>query len=104
VPATLAIDDVDPPRGAPLALRRVEADARALMRKEKIVPGPSVPATLGGAPARRFDGVAKTGLRVRELVAIHAGTVYTLTLVAAPAVFGRRAATFEDVIRSWRWE
>ena len=103
--ASLAIDDVDPPRrvGDP-TLGRAVADAREALEEGDATLRPARDATLDGAPARITDAVTPDGSRVRQLVAVRGERIWSVTLVAAAGAFEARAAAFEQVVSSWRWD
>jgi hypothetical protein len=101
---TLIIDDAEPPRGAPPSSARPRSRPR---RGGEAAPGarlgPHAPAELAGEPARRFDATLD-GARLSEVVAVHAGRAYTVTITAAPAEHGRAVRELERVLSSWDWD
>ncbi len=105
VVASLAIDEVDPPRrvGDP-TLGRAVADAREALEDGGATLRPARDAVLDGTPARITDATAPDGSRVRQLVAVRGERIWSVTLVAAAGAFEARAAAFEQAVSSWRWD
>jgi hypothetical protein len=102
---TLIIDDAEPRRGRRARLADAAEQARdaVVAAAPGAVLSPARPARLAGVPARRFD--ASLGdARLSEVVAVHDGRAYTVTITGSPGGFGRDVEVFEDVLRSWRWD
>ena len=99
------IDDTDTLRGR--AESNQDAVLHALEAVRAAIPDttliPSREAQLAGEPARRFDATIGEA-RLAEVVAVHDGRAYTVTMTGAPAGFGRAVEAFEAVLRSWRWD
>lgn len=65
-------------------------------------------ATLAGTPAVMMESIVtlegKPPSIARQIVAIHADRVYTITFAAAPAALKRNLPTFDKVLASFRWQ
>ena len=105
VVTTLIIDDAAPPRGRTARLDDAVRQARDAVAEAVpgAVLGPPRATTLDGEPARRFDA-RLPDRRLSEVVAVHGGRAFTVTLTGAPATFGRDVEAFVAVLRSWRWD
>jgi hypothetical protein len=102
---TLIIDDAEPPRGRAAELGEATEQARdaVVQAAPGARLGPARPAELAGEPARRFDATLD-GSRLSEVVAVHGGRAYTVTITAAPAEHGRAVRELERVLSSWDWD
>lgn len=61
---------------------------------------------LGGDRATGYDyTVSRPGrtLRGRQVVAIHGGHVYTVTLTSAASAFAKANESFDRILGSWKW-
>ena len=62
--------------------------------------------SLSGEPARAYEFERSHGertLKLRQLIAIHDGTVYVITLTTLPDEFDQERETVASVVDSWRW-
>ena len=70
---------------------------------------PTEELTLGDKQARAYEfeldlPQGDRSARLRQLIAIHEGTGYAITLTANPDRFEQDRDDFEAILESWRWE